>query len=176
FVAMLGESVCPYCGVGCRLRVEGTSNQITRIRGVETAAANLGRICAKGAQLGPTINTPDRLTQPQYRLSRQDGFQSADWGTALASLGEISTNILSTHGPEAVAFYGSGQLDTETVYVVSKLFKGYLGCNNTDSNSRLCMAAAVAGYRTSLGSDGPPCCYDDIELADVILVIGSNIA
>jgi ferredoxin-nitrate reductase len=75
-----------------------------------------------------------------------------------------------------VAFYGSGQLDTEAVYVASKLFKGYFGCNNTDSNSRLCMAAAVAGYRSSLGSDGPPCCYDDIELADVILVIGSNMA
>jgi ferredoxin-nitrate reductase len=91
-------------------------------------------------------------------------------------MGEIFADILHTHGPEAVAFYGSGQLDTETVYVISKLFKGYLGCNNTDSNSRLCMAAAVAGYRTSLGSDGPPCCYDDIELADVILIIGSNMA
>ena len=91
-------------------------------------------------------------------------------------MGEIFTNILHAHGPESVAFYGSGQLDTETVYLISKLFKGHLGCNNTDSNSRLCMAAAVAGYRTSLGSDGPPCCYDDIELADVILIIGSNMA
>src|SRR5262249_23606482 len=99
-----------------------------------------------------------------------------DWNTALAYLAEIFTNILHTYGPEAVAFYGSGQLDTETVYVINKLFKGYLGCNHTDSNSRLCMAAAVAGYRTSLGSDGPPCCYDDIELADVILIIGSNMA
>jgi ferredoxin-nitrate reductase len=175
-VETIGESVCPYCGVGCRLRLEGTSSQVSRIRGVEAAAANLGRICAKGAQLGPTIHTADRLAQPQYRLSRHDSFRSADWDTALAYVAEIFTNIVHTHGPEAVAFYGSGQLDTETVYVINKLFKGCLGCNNTDSNSRLCMAAAVAGYRTSLGSDGPPCCYDDIELADVILILGSNMA
>jgi ferredoxin-nitrate reductase len=146
------------------------------VRGVEAAPANLGRICAKGAQLGPTIRTPDRLAEPQFRLSRHDSFQTTDWGTALRYTAEIFTNILHTYGPEAVAFYGSGQLDTEAVYVASKLFKGWLGCNNTDSNSRLCMAAAVAGYRTSLGSDGPPGCYDDIELADVILIIGSNMA
>jgi len=143
---------------------------------VETAPANLGRLCAKGAQLGPTIRTHDRLAQPQLRLSRHDSFRAVDWDTALRYIGEIFTNIIHTHGPDAVAFYGSGQLDTETVYVISKLFKGHLRCNNTDSNSRLCMAAAVAGYRTSLGSDGPPCCYDDIELADLILIIGSNMA
>jgi ferredoxin-nitrate reductase len=156
--------------------LEGAGGQVTRIRGVEKAAANLGRICAKGAQLGPTIATADRLTRPQLRLSRHDGFRATDWDTALAYLGECFTNILHTHGPDAVAFYGSGQLDTETAYLITKLFKGYIGCNNTDSNSRLCMAASVAGYRSSLGSDGPPCCYDDIELADVILVIGSNMA
>jgi ferredoxin-nitrate reductase len=175
-LAILGESVCPYCGVGCRLRLEGTSTQVTRIRGVETAPANLGGICAKGAQLGPTIDTPDRLTRPLLRRSRQDSFRTTDWDTALSYIAEIITNIRNTRGPEALAFYGSGQLDSETVYVASKLFKGHLGCNNTDSNSRLCMAAAVAGYRTSLGSDGPPGCYEDIELADVYLIIGSNMA
>jgi ferredoxin-nitrate reductase len=175
-LGLLGESICPYCGVGCRLRFEGTAEAIERVRGVESAAANRGRLCAKGAQLGPTIRTADRLAQPQLRLSRHDGFRAVDWDTSLRYIAEIFTNIIHTHGPEAVAFYGSGQLDTETVYVVSKLFKGHLRCNNTDSNSRLCMAAAVAGYRTSLGSDGPPCCYDDIELADLILIIGSNMA
>jgi ferredoxin-nitrate reductase len=170
----LGESICPYCGVGCRLRFESEAGQVTRVRGVEIAAANRGRICAKGAQLGPTIATPDRLNRPLLRLSRHDAFQGTDWDTALAYLGECFINILHTHGPDSVAFYGSGQLDTETVYVASKLFKGCLGCNNTDSNSRLCMAAAAAGYSTSLGSDGPPCCYDDIDLADVIVIIGSN--
>ncbi len=98
------------------------------------------------------------------------------WDTANAYLRECLTNILHTYGPESIAFYGSGQLDTEAAYLAGKLFKGSLGCNNTDSNSRLCMAAAVAGYRTSLGSDGPPTCYDDIERADVVLVIGSNMA
>jgi len=175
-LAVLGESVCPYCGVGCRLCLEGTANLVTRIRGVETAPANLGRLCAKGAQLGPTIHTADRLTQPQLAVGRRGGFRPADWDTALRYVGAIFTDILRTFGPEAVAFYGSGQLDTETAYVATKLFKGCLGSNNTDSNSRLCMAAAVAGYTTSLGSDGPPCCYDDIELADVILIIGSNMA
>jgi ferredoxin-nitrate reductase len=175
-LAVLGESVCPYCGVGCRLRFEGAGADVTRVRGVEQAAANLGGLCAKGAQLGPTINTPDRLLRPQIRLGRHDDFRPVSWDTAFAYLRECLTNILNSHGPDAVAFYGSGQLDTEAAYVAGKLFKGTLGCNNTDSNSRLCMAAAVAGYRTSLGSDGPPTCYDDIDLADVVLVIGSNMA
>jgi len=175
-LTVLGESVCPYCGVGCRLRFEGTGSDVTRVRGVEGAPANLGGLCAKGAQLGPTLNTSDRLLHPQVRLSRHDDFHAVPWDTALAYLRECLTNILHTYGPESVAFYGSGQLDTEAAYVAGKFFKGCLGCNNTDSNSRLCMAAAVAGYRTSLGSDGPPTCYDDIERADVVLVIGSNLA
>jgi ferredoxin-nitrate reductase len=177
---VLGETICPYCGVGCRLRLEGDQRagrpRVARVRGVETAEANLGGICAKGALLGPTLDTADRLTRPQLRLSRQADFRPADWDTALAYVAEVFTNILHTNGPGAVAFYGSGQLDTETAYLATKLFKGHLGCNHTDSNSRLCMAAAVAGYRSSLGSDGPPCCYDDIDEADVILVMGSNMA
>src|SRR5205823_40621 len=87
-VQVLGESVCPYCGVGCRLRFEGEPGEGMRIRGVESAAANLGRICAKGAQLGPTIDTADRLSQPHFRLSRQDAFQATDWDTALTYVGE----------------------------------------------------------------------------------------
>src|SRR5437588_296973 len=175
-LAILRESICPYCGVGCRLRFEGEANRVLKVRGVESAAANLGNLCAKGAQLGPTIHTHDRLSRPQIRLGRHDDFRAVDWDTALLYIREIFVNILRTYGPDAIAFYGSGQLDPETVYLITKLFKGYLGCNNTDSNSRLCMAAAVAGYKTSLGSDGPPTCYDDIELADVILIMGSNMA
>src|SRR5437588_11042628 len=101
-MADLGESVCPYCGVGCRLRFEGEARTVTNIRGVESAPANLGRICAKGAQLGTTIDTPDRLTQPQFRLSRQSDFRATDWDTALSYVAEAFTNILHTHGPEAV--------------------------------------------------------------------------
>jgi len=175
-LAILGESVCPYCGVGCRLRFEGTGGKVLKVRGVEHAPANLGGICAKGAQLGPTIDTPDRLTRPQLRQDRRQAFQAVSWDHAFHDLAAKFRRILDAYGPEAVAFYGSGQLDTETVYLVGKLFKGHLGCNNTDSNSRLCMAAAVAGYRTSLGSDGPPVCYEDIDLADVIVIMGSNMA
>ena len=175
-MSILGESVCPYCGVGCRLRFEGDAGGIARVRAVEDAPANLGRLCAKGALLAPTVATPDRLSRPHFRLDRRNDFEPTDWDSALRYTAEIFRGIVNTHGPDAVAFYGSGQLDTETVYLVSKLFKGWLGCNNTDSNSRLCMAAAVAGYRTSLGADGPPCCYDDIEPADLILIIGSNTA
>src|SRR5947209_9892786 len=173
---LLGESICPYCGVGCRLRFDGRPGGPMRVRGVTAAAANLGRICAKGAQLGPTIRTPDRLAYPLIRRSRRDEFRAVDWDTALDFLAERFTDLLLDHGPDSVGFYGSGQLDTEAVYAAVKLFKGTLGCNHTDSNSRLCMAAAVAGYKTSLGADGPPCCYDDIDDADLVLIIGSNMA
>ena len=175
-MAELGECVCPYCGVGCRLRLEGTTKEITRIRGVETARANLGRMCAKGAQLGPTVRTHDRATTPLVRASRQSPLQPFTWDAALDQVAGRFRQIIERHGPDAVAFYGSGQLDSETSYLICKLFKGFIGTNNTDSNSRLCMAAAVAGYRSSLGSDAPPGCYDDIDHADVVLMIGSNMA
>jgi len=175
-LTVLGEAICPYCGVGCRLRLEGSGGRPERVRGVEDAPSNLGRFCAKGALLHETITTPDRLTHPQFRLDRRSHFRPTDWGTALRYVNECLQYVLNTAGPDAVAFYGSGQLDTETAYLACKLFKGHLGTNNTDSNSRLCMAAAVAGYRSSLGSDGPPTCYDDLDLADVVLVIGSNMA
>jgi ferredoxin-nitrate reductase len=176
FLALLGESVCPYCGVGCRLRVEGDDARITRVRGVEGAPANLGRLCAKGAQLGPTVHTPDRAGHPLLRRGRSDLLARVDWDEALDFVADKFRRIIAEHGPDAVAFYGSGQLDSETAYLACKLFKGFLGTNNTDSNSRLCMAAAATGYRGSLGSDGPPTCYEDIDYADVVLVIGSNMA
>src|SRR5262245_48474413 len=173
---LIGESICPYCGVGCRLRLEGAPGRVERVRGVEDAPASLGRLCAKGALLGETVAAPDRLAHPQIRSSRDDLFRPSDWTTVLRKTAGRLREIVRAHGPDAAAFYGSGQLDTESSYLACKLFKGHLGTNNTDSNSRLCMAAAVAGYRSSLGSDGPPTCYDDIDLADVVLVIGSNMA
>jgi ferredoxin-nitrate reductase len=172
----LGEAVCPYCGVGCRLRLEGSPGKPARVVGVESAAANRGRLCAKGALVHETFRSPDRLLYPQVRHTRQDNFRPSDWKSALAHVYECFSYLRNAFGPDAVAFYGSGQLDTETAYLACKLFKGHLGTNNTDSNSRLCMAAAVAGYTTSLVSDGPPCCYDDIDLADVVFIIGSNTA
>ncbi|MGE3805355.1 MAG: molybdopterin-dependent oxidoreductase, partial [Gemmataceae bacterium] len=173
---LLGGSICPYCGVGCRLEFEGAGKQLSRVRGDTRAAANLGRMCAKGAQLGPTIDTSDRLTHPLLRRSKSGPLERVSWEEAIAHMAARLGDIHARSGPDALGFYGSGQLDTETCYLITKLFKGHLGCNNTDSNSRLCMAAAVAGYKTSLGSDGPPTCYEDIELADVFLIIGSNMA
>ena len=170
-----GESICPYCGVGCRLGFEGQDGGTMKVRGVADAPANLGRICAKGALAGrndchdrPAHAAP-LATQPRRSLQPAPGTR------CLARLSRMKA-IVAEHGPDAVAFYGSGQLDTETAYLACKLFKGHLHTNNTDSNSRLCMASAVAGYRTSLGSDGPPGCYEDIDLADVILILGSNMA
>ncbi|MGL4549588.1 MAG: molybdopterin oxidoreductase family protein [Gemmataceae bacterium] len=169
-----GEAICPYCGVGCRLAVAGPPASM-KIRGV-VDAANQGRLCAKGALLGDTIETPDRLTRPMLRSARGKPFQPADWQEAVDHVAARFGRIVAEHGPDAVAFYGSGQLDTEAAYLACKLFKGHLHTNNTDSNSRLCMASAVAGYRSSLGSDGPPCCYEDIDLADVVFCVGSNLA
>lgn len=175
-VQSIGETICPYCGVGCRLRVEGRASRPERIRGVEDAPANHGGLCAKGALLAETVHGPDRLTHPQVRRHRDDLFRPTDWQTALIYLNDRLGELIKLYGPDCVGFYGSGQLDTEAAYLACKLFKGHLGTNNTDSNSRLCMAAAVAGYRTSLGSDGPPTCYDDIDEADVLFLIGSNMA
>ena len=171
------SAACPYCGVGCQLDVTlNDSGRVAAIRGNATAEANLGRICPKGALLGETINTKDRLTTPLLRVDGGGVFVPISWDAALDLLAGKIKEFVAESGPDSVGFYGSGQLDTEAWYAAGKLFKGALGTNNTDSNSRLCMASAVAGYRTSLGSDGPPVCYDDIDLADVVLVVGSNMA
>jgi ferredoxin-nitrate reductase len=172
--ATTGEAICPYCGVGCRLWMEAAYGEVLRVKGCMSAPANRGGICAKGATLPQVLHTPDRLTQPQVIAGGQ--LRPTTWDKALHFTARRLKEIIQRHGSDAVAFYGSGQLDTETVYLVSKLFKGNLGTNNTDSNSRLCMASAVAGYRSSLGSDGPPTCYDDLDEADLLLVIGSNTA
>jgi ferredoxin-nitrate reductase len=174
--ATIGEAICPYCGVGCRLWAEAAYGTVLRVKGVEDAAANLGGICAKGAMLPQVLHPPDRLTQPQCRVRRTDELRPTAWEQALSFAAQRLCRIVSLHGPDAVAFYGSGQLDSEAAYLAVKLFKGYLGTNNTDSNSRLCMASAVAGYVSSLGSDGPPTCYDDVDHADLILIVGSNMA
>ena len=171
-----GESICPYCGVGCRLWVESAYNQIIRVKGVADAPANLGGLCAKGATLPQVIATPDRLVQPQVRSHRGGDLRPVSWKAALDHLASRFRAIIDEHGPDAVAFYGSGQLDSEAVYVAGKVFKGSIGTNNTDSNSRLCMAAAVAGYRTSFGADGPPCCYEDIDRSDCLVAWGANMA
>ena len=173
--ASYGETICPYCGVGCRLWADVGYGKVLRVKGAE-APANRGGICAKGATLDQTVDVHDRLAQPLMRRSRQHELAPVSWDAALDTLARSLAEIIRDHGPDRVAFYGSGQLDSAAVYCAVKLFKGRLGTNNTDSNSRLCMATAVAAYRSSLGSDGPPTCYDDIELADTVFIAGSNMA
>lgn len=172
--ATIGEAICPYCGVGCRLWAEAAYGQVLRVKGAVDAPANKGGICAKGATLPQVLHSPDRLTQPQFRTRRDGAFKPASWDQAMGFAAQRLKEIIGRFGPDSVGFYGSGQLDSEAVYVAVKLFKGLLGTNNTDSNSRLCMASAVAGYVGSLGSDGPPTCYEDVDHADLILIVGSN--
>ncbi len=171
-----GEAICAYCGVGCRLWAETLNGNVLRVKGVADARANLGRICQKGAHMHRVINTPDRLTRPMIREDRSRPFRAVSWDVALDTVAARISRTVVQHGPDAFAFYGSGQLDTEAWHLIGKLVKGHLGTNNTDSNSRLCMASAVAGYNTSLGSDGPPTCYEDIDHAGVILIAGANMA
>src|SRR4051794_19562845 len=151
-----GQAICPYCGVGCRLWMEAAYGELIRIKGVPDAPANLGGICAKGATLAQVIHTPDRLMQPHVRKGRNAELRPMGWAEALGWTAARFREIIERHGPHAVAFYGSGQLDSEAGYLAVKLFKGSIGTNNTDSNSRLCMASAVAGYPSSPRADGPP--------------------
>jgi ferredoxin-nitrate reductase len=175
-LAAYGVGICPYCGVGCRVWVEADDNRLIRVNGVADAPANRGRLCPKGGHLWRVVDTPDRLTAPQLRRPGTTEFHPVSWDVALETATGALKVLIEHYGPESVAFYGSGQLDTEAVYLAVKLFKGFLGTNNTDSNSRLCMASAVAGYVSSLGADGPPTCYDDVDHATCILVLGANMA
>lgn len=170
------KSVCPYCGVGCGVLVGSKEDCVLKVRGDPNHPANFGLLCGKGATLPQMVHTPDRLRYPLMRASREADFQRTSWEAALDRIASHWRRIIQDHGPEAVAFYISGQLMTEDYYVVNKLAKGFLGTNNVDSNSRLCMASAVSGYVTSLGADAPPGCYADIELADCFLLIGTNTA
>ena len=168
------RSVCPYCGVGCGIQVGSQDGRVRKVRGDPAHPANFGLLCGKGATLPQMVHTPDRLAHPMMRTTRADELQRVSWDEAMDRLTTQWRRIIRAHGPDAVAFYISGQLLTEDYYVINKFAKGYLGTNNVDSNSRLCMASAVSGYVTSLGADAPPGCYADIELADCFLLIGTN--
>ena len=174
------RSTCPYCGVGCGVIIESNGNQITGVRGDPAHPANFGRLCTKGSTLhmtaSPSLAQQTRLLQPMERLSRGGPAQVVSWERALDGASQRLTQIVQAHGPEAVGFYISGQLLTEDYYVFNKLVKGLLGSNNVDSNSRLCMSSAVAGYKMTLGADAPPACYDDIAQAQCIFIAGSNAA
>ncbi len=170
------KSVCPYCGVGCGILAGAKDGKIHKVRGNPDHPANKGLLCAKGVTLPQMLDTPDRLLFPLVRKSTSEDFNRCSWEEIFSTLSEKIKKTIRDFGPDSFAFYISGQLLTEDYYVINKLAKGFLGTNNVDSNSRLCMASAVTGYTTSLGDDGPPACYEDIELSDCFFLIGTNTA
>jgi assimilatory nitrate reductase catalytic subunit len=160
------RTTCPYCGVGCGLLADDDGT----IAGDPEHPANRGRLCSKGAALGETLGSAGRQLQPQIC------GRSASWAEALELIAGTFLRTAAAHGPDAIAFYVSGQLLTEDYYVANKLMKGFIGSANIDTNSRLCMASTVAGHIRAFGEDLVPGCYDDIEMADLVVLVGSNMA
>jgi assimilatory nitrate reductase catalytic subunit len=174
------RSTCPYCGVGCGVVIESQGDQITGVRGDPEHPANFGRLCTKGSTLHLTASAPvtmqTRLLHPMRREHRGERPKRIGWDDAFDFATESFSQIIREHGPDAVGFYISGQLLTEDYYVFNKLAKGLIGTNNVDTNSRLCMSSAVAGYKLTLGADAPPTCYDDVNHAGCMFIVGSNTA
>jgi assimilatory nitrate reductase catalytic subunit len=175
------KSTCCYCGVGCGVIIESDGTRISGVRGDPDHPANFGRLCTKGSTLHLTAGNGARLLHPLRRVRAANGERSTElartnWNDALSDAAQRFAAIIREHGPDAVAFYISGQLLTEDYYVFNKIAKGLIGTNNVDTNSRLCMSSAVAGYKTTLGADAPPACYEDIDHADCLFISGSNTA
>jgi assimilatory nitrate reductase catalytic subunit len=164
------KTTCPYCGVGCGVLATVTDNGSVDIKGDPDHPSNYGRLCSKGSALGETIDLTGRMLEPHIH------GRPATWDSALDLVAEKFKDTIAKHGPDSVAFYISGQLLTEDYYVANKLMKGYIGSGNIDTNSRLCMASSVAGQRRAFGSDTVPGTYEDLELADLIVLVGSNLA
>ena len=164
------NTTCPYCGVGCGLLVERDIDGGWRIQGDPDHPSNQGRLCSKGTALNETLDLDGRLLSPMV-----DGTQ-VDWDLAIERVASRFRQVIDEHGPDAVAFYVSGQLLTEDYYVANKLMKGFIGSGNIDTNSRLCMSSSVAGHKRAFGSDTVPGCYEDFEQAELIVLTGSNTA
>jgi assimilatory nitrate reductase catalytic subunit len=160
------RTTCPYCGVGCGViaRPDG------RIVGDPAHPANFGRLCSKGAALAETLDDRARLRHPLVHSG------PTRWKAALDLVAARFRDTIATHGPDSVAFYVSGQCLTEDYYVTNKLMKRFIGSANTDTNSRLCMASSVAGHVRAFGADAVPGTYEDLELADLVVLVGSNLA
>jgi len=176
-IPIITKSTCCYCGVGCGVLIESQGDRITGIKGDPDHPANFGRLCSKGLSLPLTVaSDTGRVLYPEMRLQRNASRQRVDWESALETVAQRFTEIVREHGPDAVAFYVSGQMLTEDYYVFNKLAKGLIGTNNIDTNSRLCMSSAVTGYKLAFGADGPPGCYEDLEHARTVVFAGSNMA
>ncbi|MBL4638028.1 MAG: molybdopterin-dependent oxidoreductase, partial [Proteobacteria bacterium] len=169
-MAKTTKTTCAYCGVGCGVLAITDEDGSVSVTGDPEHPANFGRLCSKGSALADTIGLEGRLLHPEVN------GQQTTWDEALSNVSEGFNKIIAEHGPDAVAFYASGQLLTEDYYVANKLMKGFIGSANIDTNSRLCMASAVMGYKRAFGADAVPCSYEDLELADLIVIEGSNTA
>jgi len=169
------RTTCPYCGVGCGVLATPDTAGAVAIAGDPDHPANWGRLCSKGSALGETVGLTERLLYPLIRCSKGT-MERLDWSDALDHIAHRFAHIVARDGPGAVAFYLSGQLLTEDYYVANKLMKGFVGSANVDTNSRLCMASSVAGHRRAFGADTVPGCYEDLDQADLLVLVGSNAA
>ena len=169
------KSTCSYCGVGCGILVGTDRRGRLQVSGDPEHPVNRGMLCSKGLNLAYAMeDRGDRLRHPQMRASRADPLERVTWDAAMAHAARVFGSIIERHGPDAVGFYVSGQCLTEEYYLANKLVKGFIGSNNLDTNSRLCMSSAAVAYTKTLGEDCVPVCYDDIELTDCILIAGAN--
>ncbi|MBB3317020.1 assimilatory nitrate reductase catalytic subunit [Rhizobium sp. BK181] len=164
------KTTCPYCGVGCGVIAKVAEDGKVSVKGDPDHPSNFGRLCSKGSALGETVDLDGRILHPEIAGER------AEWGQALDLVAQRFSDAIHEHGPDSVAFYVSGQLLTEDYYIANKLMKGFIGSANIDTNSRLCMSSSVAGHRRAFGSDTVPGTYEDIELADLVILTGSNLA
>ncbi|MFT8862246.1 MAG: bifunctional nitrate reductase/sulfite reductase flavoprotein subunit alpha [Acetobacter fabarum] len=170
------RSVCPYCGVGCGIILDVKDGKIAKVRGDAAHPANAGRLCTKGSSCDKPLYAQERLKTALLRPQRGADAVAVPLEQAIGKTAARLRSILDTHGPDAIAFYVSGQMSVEAQYLINKLAKGYVGSQYIESNSRLCMAAAGTGYKLSLGADAPPGSYEDIDTTNLFFVIGSNMA
>jgi assimilatory nitrate reductase catalytic subunit len=164
------RTTCAYCGVGCGIVAEPGAVRSVTIKGDFEHPANFGKLCSKGTHLGETVGLDGRLFYPEI------GGKRASWDKAIAKVARGFAQAIAEHGPDSVAFYVSGQLLTEDYYVANKLMKGFIGSGNIDTNSRLCMSSAVAAHNRAFGEDVVPCTYEDLDAANLIVLVGSNTA
>ena len=167
-------SACPYCGVGCGVLATPDGRGGAAVAGDPEHPANFGRLCSKGSALHETLSLEGRLLRPMIRTGAE--LRRATWDEALGHVAQGFQRVIDAHGPQAIAFYLSGQLLTEDYYAANKLIKGFIGSPNVDTNSRLCMASTVAGHKRAFGADVVPGCYEDLDCADLIVLVGSNAA
>ncbi|OED84819.1 molybdopterin oxidoreductase family protein [Vibrio breoganii] len=168
------KTTCAYCGVGCGIEARPKHSGELEIRGDKEHPSNYGKLCTKGIALGETVIHDGRLFSPTLKTGHGD--EALSWEDATTMVAERFAQTIQQHGPDSVAFYVSGQLLTEDYYVANKLIKGFMGTANIDSNSRLCMASSVVGHKRAFGSDTVPVCYEDLEQAEMVVIVGSNLA